>query len=109
MAAPAALSLDQCLELMDELVRPVIRASLERYHSIGLLVYENHDLSSRLIGCRFAIGYGPENTIQAIPADGSCPVTPPEGYAWQYRLAAFSVEARSLSAAPGEDNAKTHP
>lgn len=84
-------TLDGCLALMDEEVRATIRESLARYQSQGVLIFENKDLSSRLIGDKFAIGYGPNNTIKQVPSDGKCQVTPPRGYAWQYYLEAYST------------------
>lgn len=83
-------TLEKCLGMMDEEVRGQINEALERYDSAGILIFENVDLSSSLIGERFAIGYGPKNTLSEPPADGKCSVTPPRGNAWQYYLKGWS-------------------
>lgn len=81
----------ECLDKMDPSVRDAIREACRRYNSAGLLIFQCEDLSSRLIGERFAIGYGPQNTIKDVPLDSRCAVAPPRGYAWQYRLEAYSI------------------
>ena len=83
---------EECIALLDSDVHDKVRDSLNRFKSKGVLVYENHDLTSNLIGHRFAIGYGgTENTIQEV-VDNRCKVTSPLGYAWQYYLIAYSED-----------------
>jgi len=81
--------------MLDESVHQQVYEALAKYDSHGLLVYENHDLSSSLIGHRFAIGWGPNNTIKEVTTVVKCTVIPPQGYAWQYMLAAYSDDLSS--------------
>lgn len=85
------LSTKECIDLLDESVRQAVWDSLARYKSKGVLVFSNHDFGSSRLGHMFAIGYGPENTLTEVPADGKCRVTPPDGdMAWRYYLDAYS-------------------
>lgn len=80
-----------CIALMDETVRNACLDSLRNLGSKGILIFENHDLSSPNVGKRFAIGWGGErNTLKERPLAPNCPVQPPEGWAWQFQLVAYS-------------------
>lgn len=85
------LTTKECVELLDESVRPAIWASLKLYKAKGVLVFSNHAMDSVNCGYSFAIGWGPQNTLTEPPADGKCRVQPPCGdLAWKYCLAAYS-------------------
>jgi len=85
-----ASTFTECLELMDEEVRDAIREQCSKHNATGVIIFECVDLSSSLIGDKFAIPYGPDNTIKSVPKDGRCPVTPPRGSAWQFYVKAYS-------------------
>jgi hypothetical protein len=90
MSKARHLSTKECVELLDKSVQQQVYDSLLRYKSKGVLIFSNVDLSSSLIGHQFAIGWGPENSMTEVPADGKCQVRPPQGHHWQYYLDAYS-------------------
>ena len=78
------------ITMMEEEVRPAIVTSLDMYKSEGILIYENHDLGGPYGGERFAIGYGPQNTLTELPTETKNTINPPRGSVWQYYLAAWA-------------------
>jgi hypothetical protein len=86
---PPQSSLTHCLSLMEPDTHRAIRANLDRWEAHGLCVFHCVDLTSSLVGHRFAIPYGPNNTLTQAPTDTVCRVSPPEGRAWQYQLVAW--------------------
>jgi hypothetical protein len=72
--------------------RDALLNAIQAYpEAVGMVAFTNCDLSSRYCGRRFAILYGPTCTItpevfETIRTTGQCPVRPPAGHAWQYRV-----------------------
>lgn len=89
---------DECLSMMHEETRDLVVQSCKKYGSTGVLIFECEDMSSDMCGERFAIPYGPNNTLTEPPADGKCRVEPPYGRAWQYYLAAYSATREIVQA-----------
>jgi len=88
--AALEVQLVDAIAMMEEEVQPAIKDSLAMYKSIGILIYENRGLNSPHGGERFAIGYGPQNTLTELPTETKNRMTPPRGSAWQYYLVAWA-------------------
>lgn len=78
------------LEQFDPDIRPALLGSLRTWsEAVGMICFSNHDLSHSECGHRFALCYGPDNTVTSIEdlvlKGLKCPVQPPEGrMAWRY-------------------------